>query len=808
MLSDILYALRGFRRAPSFALVAVASLALGIGANTAIFTLLNAVVLRTLAVPEPNRLVLVSATVPGSPGYGAISYWHYQQLRDKNTVLSGLAAVVFLPQVIVGIDGSTALVSGEIVSGNYFDVLQTQASIGRLLTPDDDLAPGGHPVCVISYGLWKRQFGANPSVVGSTIQLNRRPYTILGVMPEQLANTRSGVHVDVRIPLMMADDFLPGHPLKDPTWDFLQPIGRMKPGVTIEQSRAALAVLFGEIEAARPTPRFQGKHPVVIVDPGAGGFTRLLQSYERPLMLLMAVVGLVLLIACANVANLMMARSLGRRREITVRLALGASRARLIRQLLSESLVLAMAGASAGTIIAWVGDRSLVAMLPHTSFGSLMVIPLTPDWRVLTFTLGLAVLVGILFGLAPAIQTTQPELRPGLQSAFEFRRFSISRIMVVAQIALSLILLVGMSFFLLSLRNLRSIQTGFKPDHVVMMSFDMADAGYSDAANLSFLDLLLERAKSLPGVVSTAPAVVSPLAGVAITDSVSVPGQPASPGEGSRIWMNFVGPEFFTTVGMPLVAGRVFTDRDRHSNHMAVVVNRKAATHFWPNESPIGRHVTIGTMDCEVVGVVQDAKYSSLREDAPATGFLPINAYPLTRFVLHTRITGDPGRVIGTLTHVVRELAPNLPVYNVTTMDAQLDNSIAPERLMATLTELFGLLAMILAAAGLYGMMAYMVVSRTREIGIRMALGAERRNVLGQVISEATVLTAVGLTLGLIGSLWAGRAVGSFLYDLSSRDPWMYVLPAILLAGISICAVLVPAWRASRIDPMVALRHE
>jgi predicted permease len=799
MLADIRYALRGFRRSPGFALVAVLSLALGIGANTAIFSLVNAILLRTLPVRDPNRLVIFALSKPDRFGGSDISATLYQQLRDKNTVLEGFAAMMG-PQMTLSGGGTAELVHGKLVSGNFFETLGVNAVIGRVLTPDDDRIPDGHPVCVIGYGLWQRRFGGDPSVIGRKIQISGRAFTVLGVTPKEFTGLSQDSQTDVSIPLAMASVF-PGYAL-------LETFGRLKPSVSIAGAQAQLDVLYHQFETSSKLADNR-----VVLQPGSRGLSFLRSQYERPLLMLTVVVGLVLLIACANITNLLMARASGRAKEIAVRLALGAGRARLVRQLLAESLLLTMSGAALGMALAYWADHALIELAPWRSGAPPPIVNVNPDWRVLLFTLGIAILVGLLSGIAPAIQSTRPDMTPALKGAAGVRapgRFSFTNALVVVQVALSLVLLIGAGLFLRSLHNLRSVDPGFDPERLVLMIVEPRLAGYSDAASQAFFETLIERARNIPGVIAASPGLISPLSTDFSFAPIRVPGYQPLPNEAPLISTNWIGPEYFKLLGTPLVAGRMFTEQDGRANNVAIV-NEKTAAHFWPRESAIGKHVILGRRGndgCEIVGIVKDVKTESLREDPQATVYLPFRLNSRSHVTLHVRVVGNTTPVISALIREVQALDANLPVGNVTTMSAQIDRLIALDRLMATLTALFGLLAVVLAAVGLYGVMAFAVAARTREIGIRMALGAGRARVLGQVMSESAVLTMTGLALGVPGALWASRAVGSFLYGLSATDPWTYTVLAIVLAGIALSAAWIPAQRAAGVDSMVALRYE
>jgi predicted permease len=589
----------------------------------------------------------------------------------------------------------------------------------------------------------------------------------------------------------------------------LQTFGRLKPGVGVAQAQASLDVLYHQLA---PPPR-TGKLSDLKVElqPGGQGFSRLRRQYGRSLLMLMVVAGLVLLIACANITNLLMARASGRAKEIAVRLTLGAGRARLVCQLLTESTLLTIIGAALGIALAYWVDHALLALAPQQFGGGASIVDVNPDWRVLLFTLGVAILVSALSGIAPAIQSTPRSLGPALKGEVGVRspgRVSYTNALVVVQIAVSLVLLIGAGLFLRSLRNLKSVDPGLNPERLVVLTIDSGGAGYSRVASQKLFESLVERARNLPGVVAASPGLISPLSGGFALVPIHVPGYQPKPDEDDRIDANWIGTDYFKVLGTPLVAGRVFTEQDGVSNKVAIV-NEKTARHFWPHENPIGKHFTSGrNEDWEILGVVKDVKSESLREDPQPTVYLPFRQNRRPHITLHVRVAGPTTPVIAALMREIHALDPNLPAVDVTTMAAQLNRTIALDRLMAALTALFGLLAVVLAAVGLYGVMAFAVSARTREIGIRMALGAGQARVLTQVMRESAALTSIGIALGVPGALWASRGIGSFLYGLSATDPWTYVALAVVLAIIALGAAWIPARRAAQMDPMVALRYE
>jgi predicted permease len=785
MLANIRCTVRGFRRSPGFVIAAIVSLALGIGANTAIFSLINAILLRPLPVREPNRLVLFTLSQPDKYAGSTVPSALYRQMRDQSDVLTGLAAFTGMPMTTISDEGAERT-QGLAVSGNFFETLGVSASIGRVLTAEDER--GRELVCVISYGFWLRRFGGVPTAVGQNLQINGQSYKVIGVTPREFIGINQNSRSDVTIPFPSSDE----RPMI---------FGRLKPGVTIAQAQLSLDALFQHLGGSQGALRRFGTAGKlrVVLEPGARGFQGIRHQYERPLVMLMMVVGLVLLIACANLTNLLMARASGRTKEIAIRLALGAGRRRLAGELLTEILLLTIGGGALGMALAYWMDRALIAVAP----GRAVVVDVHPDWRVLLFTLSVAILVCLLSGLTPAIQATRPDMSDALKGGTGIRaprRFSLTNGLVVAQIALSSVLLIGAGLFLRSLHNLKSVDPGFDPESLVVLTVTRPD----------IFDRIIDRVQGLPGVIAASPSLISMLNGDFSAAPISVPGYQPQPNEEPLIAVNWIGADFFKTVGTPLVAGRMFTDQDGTTKKVAIV-NEKTATHFWPNENPIGKHALIGPAqsreDCEIVGVVKDVKSESLRKQPGAIVYLPFRQNRRPRMTLHVRVAGAAEPVMSALVREVRALDSNA-VPEVTTMAAQIDESLAADRLMATLTVLFGLLGGTLAAVGLYGVVAFTVAARTREIGIRIALGATHGRVLRQVVKESAVLIMLGLALGLSAAVSASRAVGSLLYGLSPTDPWTYSVLAALLAGIALSAAYIPARRAARVDPMVALRYD
>jgi predicted permease len=781
--------------------IAVLSLVLGIGANTAIFSLINAVVLRTLPVPDPDRLVIFAFNKLDSFGAAPISQTLYRQMAQKNTVLSGFAAVTY-PPITLSDSGVAERLSGLLVSGNTFQVLGFNPAAGRLLTENDDRTTDSPSICVIGYGLWERRFGKADTVVGRKIQVNGHPFTVVGVLPKEFIDFRQGSRLDIAIPLRATG-----------MSDFRQfgvfGFGRLQLGVSAEQAQASLDVLYHQLE----TQPYLGKLAElrVVLQPGNQGMFTLRRQYERPRLLLMAVVGLVLLIACANISNLLTARATGRAREMAVRVALGAGRWQLYRQQLVESMLICLGGALLGVGFAYWLVHALLALAPKRIEGGALIIDVNPDWRVLLFTLSLAVFVGVISGTFPALRSARSSLVPAIRGEPSFRlggRFSATSTLVVVQVAVSMVLLCGAELFLRSLRNLRSVDPGLDPTHLIVLTVDAGSAGYSLEASHIFFDRLVERAKTLPGVVAASPAFVSPLShDFAIVD-ISVPGYQPRPDEGSFVDANWIGPDYLETLRTPMKAGRAFTTEDGARNKVALV-NEKAASKFWPHESPIGKSITLTGGDRrEIVGVVSNVRNDSLRENAQPMVYLPFRDNRRPHMTLHVRVSGEATPVIQTLIRESHAVDPNAPVFNPTTMDTQIDQTIAVDRMLALLTAMFGMLGVLLAGGGLYAVMAFAVSARTHEIGIRMAIGATQGQVLGLVIAESATMTAIGIAFGVLGAQWGSRIVSSSLYGVNVRDPAAYVALAAFLALVALGAAWIPARRAADVDPMIALRYE
>ena len=826
---DLRYAGRTLRRAPVFTAVAVVSLALGIGANTAIFTLLDQALLRLLPVKDPEQLVLLTwqgSHYGSNTGSNALSYPMYRDFRDQNQVFSGMLCRFATP-LALGYEGSTERVAGELISGNYFEVLGVKPAIGRLIGADDDRTPGGHPVAVLSYDFWQQRFGGDPKIVGRTIHLNSFPTTVIGVSQAGFLGIDIANGQHLQVPMAMKK-------LMTPTWDeledrrrrFVQVFGRLKPGVTLEQAKAGLQPIFKamlrmEVEQAafaRATAysKEQFLRATIDVLPGAQGRPQFRELLKAPLLVLMAIVGLVLLIACANLANLLLARAVGRQREIAVRLALGATRARLVRQLLVESVLLSMLGGAVGLGVAYWTNRLLLTMAPGET--ARLAISANPDLRVFGFALAVSVLTGILFGLAPGLQATRPDLAATLKeqagSVAGAASPRLRKALVAGQVALSLVLLIGAGLFVRSLWNLRNLDPGFRAQRLVSFTVDPPLNGYKTEQTKAFYGRLQERLEALPGVESTSLAVVRILDGNRWDSTITVEGYEAKPGEDMNPWMNYVRRCYFKTMGIPVLAGREFTAADEASKVRYAVVNERFAKHYYGGRAAVGRRLGMGgnpgtRTDIEIIGVVKDTKYRNLRAEIPRQVFLCQPQEPgVAGMTVYARTSLHPDQVFTSIRRAVRELDANLPVFGLRTIEKQIDQSLVLERLVAMLSAVFGVLATALAAMGLYGVMAYAVARRTREIGIRMALGASPGSVVGMVMREVLVLVAAGAAVGLPAAYGLSRLVEAQLYGITSNDPLSLAAATAGLAAVALLAGYLPARRAATVDPMRALRYE
>ena len=840
--NDIRFALRTLRKSPIFTVVAVVSLALGIGANTAIFTLLDQILLRLLPVKDPQQLVLLAMRgfhYGSNWGMNAISYPMYHDFSERNSVFSAMFCR-FPYSMNLSFNGRTERVYGELVSGTYFPVLGVGAAVGRTLTPDDDRIAGGHPVAMLSYSYWKTRFAADPSILNKTVVLNGHSYAIIGVAQRGFDGVELGYTTQVFVPVMMKAQVTPNwDDLKNRRQRWVNAFGRLKPGVTMQQAKASLQPFFhGMLEMEVKEAAFRNASAQVrerflknIIEtlPGSQGRSYLRRQLTTPLWVLLAITGGVLLIACANVASLLVARATSRQKEIAIRLAMGARRGRIIKQLLVESLLLSTIGGVLGVGLAiWI-DHLLLAFLPPETTS--LAISITPDLRILLFTMAVSVLTGIIFGLVPALQSTRPDVAPILKDQVGGivggggGQVRFRKALVAAQVTLSLLLLVGAGLFIRSLRNLRDLGPGFPTGNLVGFNINPSLNGYDTGKAKAFYRRLTDDINAIPGVRATGLASMRILEDNEWDSWVTIEGYTGKPGEYPSPYMNSIGPGYFATMGVPIFAGRDFTLKDtetiQHGEKpedtapRVVIINEKfAKTYFGGTGNAIGRHVGFGVdpgtkTDMEVVGVIKDIKYTNLRDNIPIQMFVP---YMASRFVsgmtIYVRTTLDAKQFFAAVRAKVSELDANLPLYGMRTLDAQISNSLLIERLIASLSTVFGLLATLLATIGLYGVMAYTVGRRTREIGIRMALGAFRKDVIWMVMREVMLLVTLGIVVGVAAAVGLTRFVQTQLYGITAHDPATLALATIGIAVVASTAGYIPAMRASRVDAMQALRYE
>ena len=827
---DVRFAFRTFRKSPVFTLVAVLSLAIGVGANSAIFSLINQLILKPLPVRDPQALVLLAGRgkhYGSNNGRNALSYPMYQDIRDRNAVFSGVMCRYPI-NFTVGTSSQVEVVGGEFVSGNYFPLLGIGAVRGRVFNASDDLHPGAHPLAVISYGYWKSRFGGDPNVIGKVIRVNNYPITIIGVSQPGFDGMEPGLPSQIRIPIMMAQQLRPGFTdMYNRRQRWVNVFGRLRPGMTIEHAKAGLQPLFHQIiEGEVREPGFRNASPYAKQEflkmwmeamPGSQGNTFLRRQYETPLWVLMGVVVLVLLIACANLASLLTARATARRKEIAIRIAVGSSASRLIRQLLTESLLLSLIGGLAGIGLSIVLVRTLISFLPINVTG--YDISSSPDSRVLLFTGAITLLAGIAFGLIPALQSTRAELVETIKDQAADSKtgggmqLGFRKLVVAFQVTLSLVLLIGAGVFIRSLTNLQSLDPGFRTKGLIEFSLNPRSVGYDPDRARSFFVRLKQRLDSTPGIRYAG------LANLAILNNnewdmwVAIEGRPFKAGEIPDPHFNAVTPGYFDAMGMHLLQGRDFNARDDAGAPAVAIVNARFAKKYFGSGPAVGRHLGVGgdpttKTNILVVGVVNDAHYEDLREQIPEQVFLCEFQRPMYGETVYALVDGDAKTAFGSMRNVVRELDPNLPLVNVKTFERQLADSLVTERLTATLATIFGLIATALVLIGLYGVMSFMVTRRSREIGIRMALGAFQSRVIWIVMREALILIGAGLGIGLPAAYALVRVVRAQLYGIEPGDPASILIATLMLTAVTALAAFVPARRAAAFDPWRVLRHE
>ena len=837
LLNDIRYGMRSLLKRPGFTAIAVLTLALGIGANTAIFSLTDAVLLRTLPVKHPEQLVFLEQSgQEGTKRSSNLTYSDLEYLRDQNQVLAGICSFSYNTKINATIGGQAEMIEGQLVSGGFFSTLGVAAVAGRTLAEEDDKKSSNQPVAVISYDYWRRRFALDRTVVGQTWVFNNAPFTIIGITPPEFYGTIIGSPPDVFLPSAAGEQLLPRR-FSNRNGPLSFVLARLKAGLTEPQAGAALTLLLQQALSAEAgtelTPEKQQaiQRQRLELKPASQGFSALRQQFSKPLWFLMVVTALVLLIACANVANLLLARAAGRRKEIAVRLAVGATRLRLIRQLLTESLLLSLLGGGCGLILAYWCSDLLVTLFssgrnPVTA-GARLFLDVPLDSRVLVFTTAVSMLTGILFGLAPALQATRLELIPALNEnarGVGGQRFRWGKLLVVAQVGLSLTLLVGAGLFVRSLGKLESEDIGFKRENVLTFAVDPQLLRYQGKQIADLYKQMLERIATIPGVSSVSLSRQGLLNGGGTLGEITVPGHTPGPLENTIVqtregpewnvpFFCQVGPKFFETAGMTILRGRDFGSQDNETAPKVAVVNETFARYYFDNADPIGRRFDRGTDlggEVEIVGLVKDAKYNNIRDETPRTFYVPFlqDASSWRETAFQVRTAGPPLQLVEPIRREVQAIDPNLPIFRVRTLQAQIDESLGEERLVATLSSLFGVLALLLACAGLYGVLSYAVSQRTQEIGIRVALGAQRRDVLKLVLRQGVILILGGLAIGLVGAWTMTRLIVSLLYGVSTTDPITFIGVSLLLAGSALFACYLPARRATKVDPLLALRYE
>ena len=828
LLQDIRYSLRTLRKSPTFTLVVVASLALGIGANTAIFSLIDTALLKMLPVRNPEQLVQLKSISPAIGLDDAFGYPAFKELRGATQVFSGVLAFRKLYDMDFEVDGHGGLANGQLVSGEYFSLLGVQAILGRTILPGDEKAPGQSPVAVIGYDYWRERFALDPEVVGKKIVLNNSPFTIVGVTPPEFFGLEPGARIDVSVPLNMVaqvrpDFAAPGTPydvFTAPFRNWLYVLARLKPGVAKEQALANLEPIFARTrrESAEGLSGLPFDSPAVRrafvatklqLDSGGQGLATVRARFSKPLWIVMAVVALLLIVTCANIANLLLARGNARQREIAVRLAIGASRSRLIRQLVVESVLLGLGGGAFGLLLAFWAGRSLLLLMSHSRAPILLNVH--PDGTVLIFTLSVSLFTALLFGIVPACRAAQQTIRTSGKAT---SRSTFGNALVVVQVAVSLVLVMGAGLLTRTLVNLKDFYPGFNQDRVLLFSVNPLMTGYRESQLVSLYERLLDRFKAIPGVRSATFSVHSPLSAGFSSTQLNVQGyRPPSDRELASVGVEAVGPEYFRTVETTVLLGRDFTAADRAGGPKVSILNKTAAHFYFGDTSPIGRRVNMPGYRgdpswLEIVAVVEDAKYHDLREQAAPMIYIPLFQSPESGVTFEVRTGIDPASAATALINAIKATDSRLPVFGVKTLRSQLDDSLLQERLVASLSSAFGALALLLAGVGLYGLMAYSVNRRTNEIGIRMALGARPVEIARMVLRETLLLAGLGLAIGIPASMIASRLIASELYGLKPGDATTVLLAILVTSGIAALAGYLPARRASRVDPMIALRYE
>ena len=836
---DLRYGVRVLFQNPGFAAVAILSLALGIGVNTAIFSLIDAVLLKNLPIKDPQTLIFLSD--PGSSGVAIgtqggdrslFTYEEFQRLREHNQVFASMfGAESNASRVNISIGGgSLEEARSRLVTEDYFSTLGVEPAIGQTFTTADSHGPGSDPYVVLSYNYWKRRFGLDAGVLGKSLQIHKTFFTIIGVAPPGFFGETVGEAPDLFLPMMMEPlvkpgrDWLHDDPSKVEKVEWMHVGGRLKPGISEKQAQSSLNVLFQQVLHEQAGSNLSPDRERELADnkikirSGAKGASQLRDRFSRPLLVLMAVVGLVLLIACANVANLLLARATARRKEIGIRLALGASRGRLVSQLVTESVLLALAGGALGVLFAYWGDETLLRLISRGPGAEPLAVQ--PDARVLMFTVAVSILTGVLFGLAPALRATRVDVSGTLRENARgvtggSGRVTAGKVLVIAQVAVSLLLLIGAGLFLRTLRNLKNVDLGYPREKLLLVRVDALEAGYKAVQRPAVFQTLLERFRAIPGVRGVTLSENGLFSGTESADQIWVEGyKPQKTGDANARF-DQIGPNYFSSIGIPMLLGREIGPQDGGAAPRVCVINETMAKFFFGKENPIGKHVRDEFPDTrvtfEIVGVSKDDRDHGVRGEIRRRFYVPFfngvgEIAPNANFELHT--FADPNSVLSAVRHEVEQVDRTLPIIAADRLDDLLDRSMVQDRLIAQLSTFFGALALILAATGLYGVLSYSIARRTNEIGIRMALGARQTNVLGMVFRETVSVVLIGIAIGLPLAFAATRLIASQLYGLSASDPVTIAGAVLVLLAVAMVACYIPARRASRVDPLVALRYE
>jgi macrolide transport system ATP-binding/permease protein len=841
-IKDAAFAFRVLAKSPAFTLTALLSLALGIGANTAIYSFMDAIMVRALPIPHPENLVVLNWRAKGDPGVrheghgsdyeapggtsvsGNFPYPAWESLRNRDDSLSTLFAFANGNRLNLVAGDQAFLGIGQYVSGNYFSAIGAPPAVGRLLGGEDDRA--NLPVAVISWRLWQRRFNANPAAIGRTILVNRKAFTIAGVTASEFYGVNPRTSPDIYLPLHSLGWLDPrarnGDWFHAPNNYWLEMMGRLRPGVTLRQAEVSLTSRFHRFVASTASNEKERSNlPALWLEEGGSGIDSLRRQYSKPLVILLTMTGLILAIACANLASLLLARATVRRREIAVRLSLGAQRFRIVRQFLTESILLSLFGGTLGLFVAALGIRFLTWLLANGSED--FTLRARIDIRILFFAILISIVTGLVFGLAPALQATKVDVAPALKesrvAAARARGaglpFGLTRILVAGQIAISLLLVIAAALFVRTLASLHSVAIGFNAENLLTFNVNVGQAGYSEPRAMAFYEQLRRRFESIPGVRDSTMADMPLVAGYESGSDVTLPGVPAPPDRKASTNATVIGPSFFETMQIPILLGRAIGEQDTADAPRVVVINEAFARKFFPGRSPLGQHFAFRTrkpLDFQIVGVARNSLYSSLKRAVPPVIYISWAQSPNGWFIggmyYEIRTAGDPLTLANTVRQVVHQANPRLPVADLTTQVHQIQSTIAPERTFAALCACFGSLALLIACVGLYGTMAYSVARRTGEIGVRIALGAQRAGVIWTVLREVLALSLIGLAIGLAIAWESARFVASYLFGIRPDDPVAFSLAAVVLLACALLAGYAPARRASRIHPMEALRHE